>query len=170
MIGMQWDDSGLQKIFEALDPVNQAKLHKSAMTASLKAIARVAKSDATSAGYAAQGPAEKNGWEWVRYGRVASSIVAGKVWARRTKLTGRVFNTGGKRQPFMKRAPHAHLAILGHRKFLPTGVKGQTRPAGNTPGVPFYSNAFNKADEIFERELQASVSKMIRRLNRQGKL
>lgn len=169
-MNMEWNDKGLQQIYEALSPAQQAKFHKSALSASLKKLARLAKADATTAGYAAQGPAEKNGWEWVRYGRVAASIIAGKVWSRKTRVTGRVFNTGGKRQPFMKRAPHAHLAILGHRKFLPTGVKGQSVPAGRTPGVPFYGNAFNKADEVFRRELEASVGKMIKRLNKQGKL
>jgi hypothetical protein len=70
---------------------------------------------------------------------------------------------------FAKSAPHAHLVILGHRKFLPRR-DGTTVSAGFSKGVPFYQAAFNQADVLFERELEASVLRMVRKLNKQGRL
>lgn len=171
-VKLEWDNKGLLDLLDTLSPDSQAKIHKDALAKSLKEVTKVAQASASAAGYSSTGEQEKNGWQWARYGRVLRSISAGKVWKGKTFITGRVFNKGGKRQPFLKSAPHAHLAILGHKKYVPIGNgqsgKGSVRSAGFTPGVGFYEKANQKAGGIFEREVIKSVQRMINRINKKA--
>ena len=168
-VTVQWDDKGLKRIFDSLGDSQQAKFHASAMRSTARKLAKMVTATAASAGFSRTGAAEMNGWRWVRYGRVPASVASGKLWKKGTKQTIRVYNKGGKRVSFSKSAPHAHLVILGHRKILPLS-DGSTYGAGRASGVPIYQAAFSQADVLFERELEASVKRMIRKLNKEGKL
>ena len=168
-VKIEWNDQGLRRIFDALEPEQQAEFHRKALRTTATKVAKISKQAASSAGYGRTGEATKNGWRWVRYGRVVSSISVSKTWKRAKSIGVKVFNRGGRRVSFRGAANHAHLAILGHRKFYPR-PDGSTVESGFTPGVPFYQAAFSQADVIFEREIEASVNRMVRRLNKAGKL
>jgi|688.fasta_scaffold11839_10 hypothetical protein len=166
---IEWNDKGLKKIFEALSPDQQADFHKKALRSTATKVARISKQAASNAGYGRQGETTKNGWVWTRYGRVLSSISVSKTWKKAKSIGVKVYNKAGARGSFRGSAPHAHLAILGHRKFYPR-PNGSTVQDGFIKGVPFYQSAYNQADVIFEREIEASVGRMVRRLNKAGKL
>lgn len=168
-VTLQWNDKGLQSIFDALEPKAQMEFHKKAQRATAKDIAKFVKQNAAAQGLGVQGATSKNGWRWVRYGRVAASVDTGKLWARGSRQTIRIFNRGGKRASFMKSAPHAHLVILGHKKYLPK-PDGSTVLVGKTTGVPIYQAAKGRSEILFYRNLEKSVGAMIKRLNKQGKL
>lgn len=168
-LSLQWNDKGLKAIFDALSVKQQQEFHKKAQKATANEIAKMVKQTATADGLARTGEASKNGWSWVRFGRVANSIASGKLWARGGKQAVRVFNKGARRLGFMKSAPHAHLVILGHKKWVPQR-DGTTKLVGKSDGVPIYNASFGRSRALFEKNLEKSVSQMIKRLNRQGKL
>lgn len=168
-VQIEWNDAGLRRIFDALEPEQQADFHKKALRATANKVAKISKQAAQSAGYGRTGEVTKNGWRWVRYGRVVSSISVSKTWKRGQSIGVKVFNKSGRRVSFRGAANHAHLVILGHRKFYPR-PDGSVVESGRTPGVPFYQAAFSQADVIFEREIENSVGRMVRRLNKAGKL
>lgn len=168
-VTLEWNDKGLQKIFYALSIEQQQKFHTAAIKSAAKTIAKIVRNDAKASGLSRTGAMEKNGWRWTRFGRVANSVTAGKLWRRKTQQRIRVFNTGGKRVSFSKSAPHAHLVILGHKKYIPNR-DGTVSYVGQQPGVPIYQAAYRQSEVIFEKELEKSVARMIKRLNKNGKL
>lgn len=168
-VTLEWNDKGLRQIFDALEPAQQADFHRRALRSTANKVAKISKQEASSAGYGRTGETTKNGWVWTRYGRVLSSISVSRTWKKGKAIGIKVYNKGGRRVSFRGAANHAHLAILGHRKFYPR-PDGRTVESGFIKGVPFYQGAFSQADVIFEQEIEASVGRMVRRLNRAGKL
>lgn len=168
-VQLEWNDDGLKKIFDSLSSDMQHTFHKKALRSTANKLAKMVKTQASSSGLSRTGPAEKNGWRWVRFGRVASSISTGKLWKKGTRQTIRVFNRGGRTLSFSKSAPHAHLVILGHKLYIPRR-DGSVHFVRKTKGVPIYQAAYSQADVLFEREIERSVALMVKRLNRQGKL
>lgn len=166
-VQLEWDDKGLRKIFDALSPEQQLKIHNNAMRTSATKLAKRVKADAKSAGLGRTGDAEKNGWKWTRYGRVPSAVSVGKLWKTKTSSNIRVFNRGNKRYGFANSAPHAHLVILGHQRLIPQR-DGTMISKGKTRGVPIYQAAYNNADILFLKEIEASVGRMVRKLNKVG--
>lgn len=160
-----WNDKNLQKLFDELDPATQAKLHRDSMRIASREVAKQVKANARSAGLAWRGPVSKNGWDWYRYGRVFNSIVGGKVWTKGATVGGRVYSQRAKSKGFLNRAPHAHLVIAGHTKYIPTRA-GSLKHVGRQPPHPIYDAARPKAISILTNTLEKAVTAMIRRLNR----
>jgi hypothetical protein len=170
-IVLQWDDSGLEKIFRDINGEAQQKIYAAALKSVGGKLRKMAVSDANAAGFGKTGKITyPGGWQAVRYGRIPRSIAVGKLVRRRSTgyMTLRVFNR--RSAGFLSSAPHAHLAYLGHVIWIPTpNVKGEVSSQGNrTRKNPVYNRAFNAADDLFVKEMEAAVRRMVRRINRKN--
>jgi len=164
-VTLEWDDKVLKEIFDALSPEQQLKIHANAMRTSATKLSKQVKASAKGAGLGMTGEMEKNGWRWVRFGRVPAAVSVGKLWKKGTAANIRVFNRGNKRYGFANSAPHAHLVILGHKRVIPQR-DGTMLSRGKTKGVPIYQAAYANAEVLFEKEIEASVGRMVRKLNK----
>lgn len=114
----------------------------------------------------------KNGWSWTVVGRLVASVKTSRKWKRsqNTVVGRKVFNSRAKTRLASERAPHAHLIVLGHRKFIPTGVpgKGNVRPAKNFMAQPrpSYAAAFAFAPALLVAESKRALNNAVRRINR----
>lgn len=171
MVKVRIDTAAASAALDSMDQKFKDRVALAAIDAAAKKTQSIAKLTILSAGLAGGQDKTKNGWSWTVIGRIARSVVLSRKWSRGKNIVGRkVFNTRASRRLASERAPHAHLIIRGHRKFIPTGApgKGQVR-RGNPPSQParpLYAAAELSAPAILKAESIKAVRLAIRRINR----
>jgi hypothetical protein len=164
LLSFQIDDAELRaKIARLSDERLTKEIYMPVLLATLKTLQRRSTAAAAAAGFAATGPMESDtGWKWTRKARVFNSIKVGKRWRVKGYTAGRVYTAQGKRNEYLKRAPHANPKIAGHIQVVPTGIpgKGQVRPTGKVqPPRPIFSVAKAGAQKILTDTLKRAIRK-----------
>lgn len=163
-VSVDIDDSGLQKILDALSAPRRRKFIAAATKKTLVSVKALSISAAKAQGFGKTGDASNNGWDWTRRGRLPNAITVGKVWSETGQTGGRVYTKTSKTAGEMARSPQANAFISGYDQYVPTGLpgKGQVRFTKRQPARPVYKLVEPMVKRIFIDNIQRSLRTAIK--------
>jgi hypothetical protein len=169
------DTTDARKSLSALSKDLEDEVVKKSVDLAAAKIAKMMAAEATASGLGAVGDSKSDtGWKWETWGRIPRSIAVSKPFKRHIAKGDRgrkVYPSRSRKNPYTKRAAHAHLVILGHRKFIPTGIpgKGQVRLSkkGYQPGRNLFRSSAIRAPQVFYETMESTLKRIIKKSNRQ---